>query len=48
MPLTGLVFTAERGTPLDSRNVTRYLQAHLARLGLPVSGSMICGTRSQP
>jgi integrase len=35
VPLTGLVFTTERGTPLDSRNVTRYLQAHLARLGLP-------------
>ena len=35
VPLTGLVFTTERGTALDSRNVTRYLQGHLARLGLP-------------
>jgi integrase len=35
VPLTGLVFTTARGTALDSRNVTRYLQAHLARLGLP-------------
>ncbi len=30
-----LVFTTSIGTALDSRNVTRYLQAHLARLGLP-------------
>jgi integrase len=30
-----LVFTTKRGTALDSRNVTRYLQAHLLRLGLP-------------
>ena len=29
------VFTTAIGTALDSRNVTRYLQAHLARLGLP-------------
>ena len=35
VPLVGLVFTTERGTPLDARNVTRYLQVHLARLGLP-------------
>lgn len=28
IPLTGLVFTTERGTALDSRNVTRYLQSH--------------------
>lgn len=34
VPLTGLIFTTERGTALDSRNVTRYLQSHLARLGL--------------
>lgn len=35
VPLTGLVFTTAIGTALDSRNVTRYLQGHLARLGLP-------------
>jgi integrase len=35
VPLAGYVFATERGTPLDSRNVTRYLQRHLARLGLP-------------
>jgi integrase len=35
VPLSGLVFTTGRGTPLDSRNVTRYLQRHLERLGLP-------------
>jgi integrase len=35
VPLTGLVFTTEKGTPLDTRNVTRYLQRHLSRLGLP-------------
>ncbi|HET6744915.1 MAG TPA: tyrosine-type recombinase/integrase [Candidatus Limnocylindria bacterium] len=35
MSLTGLIFTTERGTALDSRNVTRYLQRHLDRLGLP-------------
>jgi integrase len=35
VPLTGLVFTTEKGTALDSRNVTRYLQRHLERLGLP-------------
>lgn len=35
VPLAGLIFTTARGTPLDSRNVTRYLQRHLARLGLP-------------
>ena len=49
VPLTGLVFTTDRGTALDSRNVTRYLQAHLARLWAPPpSGSTICGMRSQP
>jgi integrase len=35
VPLAGLIFTTARGTALDSRNVTRYLQRHLARLGLP-------------
>lgn len=35
VPLTGLVFTTDKGTALDTRNVTRYLQRHLARLGLP-------------
>jgi integrase len=35
VPLTGLIFTTDRGTALDSRNVTRYLQGHLARLALP-------------
>jgi len=35
VPLSGLVFTTERGTALDSRNVTRYLQRHLSRIGLP-------------
>lgn len=35
VPLSGLVFVTEKGTALDSRNVTRYLQRHLARLGLP-------------
>jgi integrase len=35
VPLAGLIFTTTRGTALDSRNVTRYLQRHLARLGLP-------------
>ena len=35
MPLAGLVFTTGKGTALDTRNVTRGLQAHLARLGLP-------------
>ncbi len=29
------VFAASNGRPLDTRNVTRGLQAHLARLGLP-------------
>ena len=33
--LTGLIFTTDRGTALDSRNVTRYLQRHLDRLKLP-------------
>jgi integrase len=35
VPLPGLVFTTDKGTALDSRNVTRYLQNHLQRLGLP-------------
>jgi integrase len=35
IPLAGYVFTTAIGTALDSRNVTRYLQGHLARLGLP-------------
>jgi integrase len=35
VPMTGLIFTTEKGTPLDTRNVTRYLQRHLVRLGLP-------------
>jgi integrase len=35
VPLSGLVFATDKGTPLDTRNVTRYLQRHLARLGLP-------------
>lgn len=35
VPMTGLIFTTEKGTPLDTRNVTRYLQRHLIRLGLP-------------
>jgi integrase len=35
VPMSGLVFTTEKGTALDSRNVTRYLQHHLTRLGLP-------------
>ncbi len=29
------MFTTEKGTALDSRNVTRCLQRHLMRLGLP-------------
>jgi integrase len=28
-------FATDKGTALDTRNVTRYLQRHLARLGLP-------------
>lgn len=32
---SGLVFTTAIGTPIDSRNLTRVFQAHLARLGLP-------------
>lgn len=36
VPFSGLVFTTEKGTPLDSRNVTRYFQRHLSRLGLPL------------
>jgi integrase len=35
VPLAGLIFTTEKGTALDTRNVTRYLQRHLARLSLP-------------
>jgi integrase len=33
--LSGYVFTTSNGSSLDSRNVTRYLQRHLERLGLP-------------
>jgi integrase len=32
--IDGLIFTTTAGTALDSRNVTRYLQRHLKRLGL--------------
>jgi integrase len=35
VPLSGLVFTSGAGAPLQSVNVTRDLQRHLARLGLP-------------
>jgi integrase len=35
VPLSGLVFTSRKGTPLHSRNVTQDLQRHLERLGLP-------------
>jgi integrase len=35
VPLSGLVFTTAKGTALDARNVTRYLQRILNRLGLP-------------
>jgi integrase len=35
VPLSGLVFTSQAGAPLQSVNVTRDLQRHLARLGLP-------------
>ena len=35
VPLAGLIFTTAKGTPLDTRNVTRYLQRHLAALDLP-------------
>ena len=35
VPLTGYIFTTSTGAPLDARNVTRYLQRHLERLGLP-------------
>ena len=33
--LSGHVFTTDKGTPLDTRNVTRYFQLALARAGLP-------------
>lgn len=33
--LSGHVFTTAKGTPLDTRNVTRYFQLALARAGLP-------------
>ena len=33
--LSGYVFTTDKGTPLDTRNVTRYFQLALARAGLP-------------
>ena len=45
--MTGLIFTTEKGAPLDTRNVTRYLQRHLVRLGSPTSVSMTCGTPSR-
>lgn len=32
---SGLVFSTSLGTPMDGRNLNRYLQRHLARLGLP-------------
>lgn len=35
VPLAGLIFTTAKGPPLDTRNVTRYLQRHLAALDLP-------------
>ncbi|HUG95415.1 MAG TPA: tyrosine-type recombinase/integrase [Pleomorphomonadaceae bacterium] len=35
MPLTELVFCTRQGKPLASTNVTRRLQQHLTRLGLP-------------
>jgi integrase len=35
MPLSEFVFCNSRGKPLFSTNVTRGLQLHLARLGLP-------------
>ena len=35
VPLSGLVFTSQAGAPLQSVNVTRDLQLHLRRLGLP-------------
>jgi integrase len=35
VPLSGLVFTSQAGAPLQSVNVTRDLQRHLRRLGLP-------------
>jgi integrase len=33
--LSGHVFTTEKGTPLDTRNVTRYFQLAIRRAGLP-------------
>ena len=35
VPLSGLIFTSQAGAPLQSVNVTRDLQRHLRRLGLP-------------
>jgi integrase len=35
VPVSGLIFTTKDGRPLQSVNVTRDLQLHLARLGLP-------------
>jgi integrase len=35
VPLSGLIFTSQAGAPLQSVNVTRDLQRHLTRLGLP-------------
>jgi integrase len=35
VPLSGLIFTSQAGAPLQSVNVTRDLQRHLVRLGLP-------------
>lgn len=35
VPVSGLVFTTQAGAALQSVNVTRDLQRHLARLGLP-------------
>ncbi len=35
VPVSGLIFTTASGGPIDSANLTRELQRHLARLGLP-------------
>lgn len=40
------VFTTPEGRPLDGVNVTHALQRHLARLGLPASGSTTFATPS--
>ena len=34
-PSTGLVFTSERGTPLEPRNLVRHFKSALAKAGLP-------------